>query len=418
MKGTYCLWGAIALLCVIGGIASYELGFDSVEESDPVANPASQPKSSPRAGGRSQHAKRVAPEELATELVSALKNDDREQWATMESKLKRLSWKELSALWEELRHVSPQELRFQASWPVFRLLVDRDPARALEMSESFPLDSNLQQMVGAALGTWASREPLAALEKALEMGSKAPPRESQYISAVFREWAQVDFEGALRAANGLKEWGRLEVAVRGLASSVGRSESDSAKLLERYGAIGHEPAQALFLERGVQSWIQKAKRDEVERWIDGQEFDFERQAQLLRALARGASFRDPQRTAEWLLARSTSESRAEDLVAAVDHWAERQPEACGRWLDGWVERAGAGADIAISEYSRTIAGRQTQEALEWAGRIQDGDVQADAYKWIVRRMGPIPDGKVREYLEQAGLNEETISGLVAVRPRR
>lgn len=412
------LWWVIVLLCLIGGISGYRLGHGSVDEPGPEETVEQKRAVKPRKKELAPPVKRVSVPELAKEFVAALESRDEKKWRGMEGKLKRLSWEELIAMWGELRKLPPGEKRFYVSLPVFRLMADQDPERALALVEESPKDSRLSQMISSALGTWASRDPHAALQKALALGAKGGPWQRQYLSTVFREWSQADFSGALRKAIELKEWEQQEIAVQGLASAVGRAENDPAELLENYVALQSERAQKVFLERGIHSWVQRSKREEVEEWIDEQEFESERASELMRALARGASYRDPQRTAEWLLGRSTPESRAEDLVAAVDRWAERKPEACGRWLNDWVEREGAGADLAIAEYSRTIAGRETAHALQWASRIQDAEVLATAHKWIVRRMGPISDNKVREHLEKAGVDEEAIVELVAQRPRR
>lgn len=419
MKTMTNLWLLIVLLAALGAVAGYKLGMGTPVQVKEGVRPDVQAATGSR-GALPNRAQGVRPDrpsaaEMAAGMLVAIKNQDREAWVAFGSQIEGMTWEELVDLLGELGKMEKTRARLEGTWPVFRRLAQLNPPWAVEEAIKITNRQERDRYLATAFEAWARLNPGVALAEARKFGEKYPRGAHTYLSSVFREWSKVDFKSALAAAQSLDDSGELDTAMHGLASAAGGDELRRTELMELAAHFGDEERGREFVERGIRAWAQGAKRKEVEGWLDGQDIDAEYRATLLRAVAEGAGFRDPRRTAEWLMSRSTSESWAKDLKTVVSNWAQSQPEACGIWLESQMR--GPEADDAIAEYSETIAGRRTEEALQWAQRIRSEEMRRDAFQLIVRRMEPIPAEEVRQNLEQAGLDEKLVADLLAERRR-
>jgi hypothetical protein len=90
-----------------------------------------------------------------------------------------------------------------------------------------------------------------------------------------------------------------------------------------------------------------------------------------------AEFHDPRAAVAWIESLPVQEDReaerGEASRAAFRTWAAEAPEE----VEAWIETASAGStrDGAIEEYTRVIVDASPDEALRWAGQIQDEEVR-------------------------------------------
>jgi len=71
-----------------------------------------------------------------------------------------------------------------------------------------------------------------------------------------------------------------------------------------------------------------------------------------------------------------SPERAWLLTRAIESWAPREPNECGRWLAEWTP--GPQLDPAVAAFVRTVRDKDPESARAWAERITDPKIRAAA----------------------------------------
>lgn len=406
----------IAVLCVLGVLAGFQVGKQTHVPSESAGSEPAETESSPSRSMRRGPGKRreLTVEDLAAKMQDALRGRNAGAWEALRNPIESLARDELLALLEELEVSNDRESR-EARRFVFGRLAQIDPQGALELAKNTSGEQERSLMIGTALQSWAELNPQVALQKARELASTGG-RDDSFISQVFREWGRNDYDAAFAAAITLESGPDRESAIESLSNAAGADENLRMRLLEIAARLENPEQSQEFVEGAVRTWAHSAKRDELEAWVDAQEIEPGFRSALLRSVAEGAAYRDPQRTAEWLLSRSTEVSKSEDLRVAVTSWAQAQPQACGQWLERQVR--GPEADLAVAEYSHMISNRNPREGLTWAQRIHNGELRNRALLDVVNRMGPIPEERVRQNLERAGLEESLVAQLLEERANR
>ena len=79
--------------------------------------------------------------------------------------------------------------------------------------------------------------------------------------------------------------------------------------------------------------------------------------------------RDAPAAVAWASARLPAVERARLVESAVDDWAKREPNECGRWLGSLGNDPAL--DGAVAAFARVIAAKDAASAEAWARRITD-----------------------------------------------
>jgi hypothetical protein len=229
----------------------------------------------------------------------------------------------------------------------------------------------------AVMMPWAERDPAAA---ARELAATLKPEDDDILQGsigntafmVAEKLAQRDPAAALRHVADLPEWVRDPAR-----SAVAKQVHDERRepFLESIKAMP-EGEEKTAWQRAAATAMAPVDAAAASRWIDSLGLPEAATHDSTRAVFEKWKQHDPRAATEWAAARLPEGERAALVTSAVQDWAPREPNECGRWL-GELE-PGPQTDQAVAVFARTVAAKDPDSARAWADRITDPHLKAEA----------------------------------------
>lgn len=246
------------------------------------------------------------------------------------------------------------------------------------------------QVVSAALGKWAERDPLAALEWIREHSEKHADLVTDTTkSAVIAGAAKQDPKLALRLLDELKLEDYSQIA-SGLAMAA-RSPDDSAGLLAALREGGDKHRELLHLVLGtVASQVVSEGFEEGQRWLANAKLSDTEMAKFGEGISQRDTNADTGKWIDWMTGKLPADQRDNRIRQMVTQWTRQDHKAASEWINSSPE--GPAKVAAVKSFARTVAPFEPETALQWANTLPAGKDRDNLIREIlVTPKSPDPD---------------------------
>ena len=239
-----------------------------------------------------------------------------------------------------------------------------------ESSDLKGMDGMGSHVVSAALGKWAEKDPMAALEwirKNSEKHSNLVNDDAKV--AVIAGAAKQDPKLAIRLLGELELENtgqvtmRLAMAARtpeerdGLIAALREGGDKNRELLHSVlGSMAHQVTSENFEES--QQWLATAKLSETEM------------TEFARNVAPWQTKDDTGKWIEWMEDKLPPEQLGEKRDQMVSQWTRQDFKAAGDWINGSPE--GPAKVAAVKSFAKTVAPFEPETAVQWANTLPAG----------------------------------------------
>ena len=277
--------------------------------------------------------------------------------------LSELSAAEIAGVLPELMAIDPRPEALIAA--AVGRWAETDPEEAIQWAKSELDRPGFAAARSAIVAAWAKDDPEAAIAWLRDQLANAPRKGRYQIESDFNTlvniWARADPAAALRAVidqelpgTYSKWWG---------FSQLVKHDDRRDEVFELVLAIEDEAVRQKGLENLVGAWSDDNPRAAA-AWLDTNGYtDRKTQWSVSQRFARA----DPEANADWLLARSTDDTRESSISTAIAYWVRSDPGAA----EAWIEKNELVNDRSISQLATGWATRDTERAIRWALRLED-----------------------------------------------
>ncbi|MEM7384680.1 MAG: hypothetical protein AAF514_07010, partial [Verrucomicrobiota bacterium] len=144
-------------------------------------------------------------------------------------------------------------------------------------------------------------------------------------------------------------------------------------------------------------------------WLDENDFT---DSKWQWAVSQSFQRADPEANADWLLARSTPETRDRSLTTAIAYWSRSDPAAASRW----VETSDILNDGLAAQLATGWSSRDANQAFAWARRIGDEAKQRQSIGAVLSQLrtkafnvdGSVDSFDLQLYTGPTGLSVEEL----------
>ena len=246
------------------------------------------------------------------------------------------------------------------------------------------------QVVSAALGKWAEKDPLAALEWIQEHSEKHAGLVTYTTkSAVIAGAAKQDPKLALRLLDELKLESDSQVA-RSLAMAA-KSPEDSAVLLAALREGGDKHRDLLHSVLGSMAHQMASESfDEGQQWLATAQLSDTEMAKFAESTSPWPTNEDTGKWIDWMAVKLPADQRDNRISQMVNHWTRQDHKAAGEWINSSPE--GPAKVVAVKSFARTVAPFEPETALQWANTLPAGKDREDLLRELqARSNAPDPD---------------------------
>ena len=259
-----------------------------------------------------------------------------------------------------------------------------------ESSDLKEINGMGDQVVSAALGKWAERDPLAALEWIREHSEKHADLVTDTTkSAVIAGAAKQDPKLALRLLDELKIADNFQVA-RSLAMAA-KSAEDSAVLLAALREGGDKHRDLLHSVLGSMARQMTSESfDEAQQWLATARLSDTEMARFAESISPWPTNADTGKWIDWMAVKLPADQRDDRISPMVVHWTRQDHKAVGEWINSSPE--GPAKVVAVKSFARTVAPFEPETALQWANTLPAGQERDDLLRDLQARSSePDPD---------------------------
>jgi hypothetical protein len=245
------------------------------------------------------------------------------------------------------------------------------------------------QVVSAALGKWAEKDPLAALDWIHEHSEKHAGLVTDTAkSAVIAGAAKQDPKLALRLLDELKHEDYSQVS-RSLAMAA-KSPDDSAGMLAALREGGDKHRELLHLVLGSMAWQVIGNFEQGQQWLATAQLSDTEMAKFAESVSQGELNADTGKWIDWMTGKLPTDQRDSRIRQMVRQWTRQDHKAAGEWINSSPE--GPAKVVAVKSFARTVAPFEPETALQWANTLPAGKERDDLIREIlVTPKSPDPD---------------------------
>ncbi len=245
------------------------------------------------------------------------------------------------------------------------------PAALAYANEHFAEQMQMKQMsMMGILSSWAESDPDAVWQYLRNDGKEASENSGgmgasfRYMS-VFSSMARKDPDMAFRHLRELTDQQERQMAMTGIAQAV--TDVESAKVMMEHVSReleGNNRTQVLGQIMGQMSMYDGAQARELIAAMEGKD-----KKEVLQQSAHMLMMQDPRSGADFMVAQSAPEDRAQVYERAVGIWAQQDIKRTGEWLE--QQPTGSQLDGAWEELAQVQQRRDPAKGLQSAAKITD-----------------------------------------------
>lgn len=246
------------------------------------------------------------------------------------------------------------------------------------------------QVVSAALGKWAEKDPLAALGWIREHSEKHAGLVTDTTkSAVIAGAAKQDPKLALRLLDELKleDYSRVAMSL----AMAAKSPDDSAGMLGALREGGDKHRELLHLVLGtVASQVVSEGFEEGQQWLANAKLSDTEMEKFGEGISQRDTNADTGKWIDWMTGKLPADQRDSRIRQMVTQWTNQDHKAAGDWINSSPE--GPAKVAAVKSFARTVAPFEPETALQWANTLPAGKDRDNLIREIlVTPKSPDPD---------------------------
>jgi len=343
----------------------------------------------PTKSGREDPAAKIAEaKSFAKELIDfAMKMKEREksgeppdekfQKEIMEtlSRFMELSPTQIKTVIEEFKD-SPaldDEMRRNIVGFAIMMLANDQPEAAIaiytESADMKGLGNMGQHVITSALGKWAEKDPLAAMEWVRKNSEKHANLITEDTKTVILAGAaKQDPKLALGMVNdlGLKEPHQV---ANGLIGSA-RSAEERTALLQTLRADKEQADVTKYTLNALGGKLTNEGFEASQAWLSSAKLSKEETLSVAQGISSWQAGADSGKWIEWMDGKVPDDTLKQKTDELVQQWTRNDYKAAGEWI-GTLE-TGTAKNSAIKSFARTVAPYEPEAATQWANSLPEG----------------------------------------------
>jgi hypothetical protein len=249
-------------------------------------------------------------------------------------------------------------------------------------------------VVASALGKWAEKDPLAAMEwvkKNSEKHSDLITEDTK--TAILAGAAKQDPKLALGMAAdlGIKEDRKV---ADGLARSARTPEERTALLQTLRGEKKDELSSAALTSLGGQ--LTSEGFESSQAWLSSAKLSDKETLAVAQGISTWQAGADSGKWIEWMNGKVPEDTLKEKTNELVEQWTRSDYKAAGEWIG--TLPAGTAKNAAIKSFATTVAPYEPEAAAQWANSLPAGKERDELLKRIGKQKNsdlpegiPVPD---------------------------
>jgi hypothetical protein len=248
---------------------------------------------------------------------------------------------------------------------------------------------------------WLQVDPDGALQFA------AGNRDYSYLASdVFKQWAEGDFDAAVKRALAIPGNDLRYHALVGVVSYRADSEPESAlKLAQSFGDFrGYEPFSNMIYRQWAKIDPPAAALHATSQPVPPGENWRSPIASVVRSWAE----KDPVAAANWSLAVQDTQIQERSISQVMREWAPQDPKGAANWI--YTLDDGPAHDAAIAAYGQSLISTDPQTGLSWISSINNPDARVRALQRISGEVMWRDPQNGAAMLQAAGLPADLIKG--------
>jgi hypothetical protein len=244
-------------------------------------------------------------------------------------------------------------------------------------------------VVTTALGKWAEKDPLAAMEwvkKNSEKHSDLITEETK--AAILAGAAKQDPKLALGMVEdlGLKEERKV---AESLARSARTAEERTALLQTLRGEKKDELSKAALTSLGGQ--LTSEGFESSQAWLSSAKLSEKETLAVAQGISSWQAGADTGKWIEWMNGKVPEDTLKEKTEDLVEKWTRNDYKAAGEWIGTLAE--GTAKNAAIKTYAKTVAPYEPEAALQWANSLPAGKERDELLERIGKqKKSGLPEG--------------------------
>lgn len=275
------------------------------------------------------------------------------------------------------------------------MLAEDQPEAAIaiytESSDIKGLGEMGSHVVANALGKWAEKDPLAAMEwmkKNSEKHANLVTEETK--AAILAGAAKQDPKLALGLVDELGLKKEQHHVADGLANSARTAEERTALL----GILRNEKDRGVLTETTLMrlgGQLSNEGFESSQAWLDSAKLSEQEAGSIAQGISSWQAGADTGKWLEWMngkVPEETLKGKTDDLV---EQWTRNDYKAAGEWIGTLSD--GTAKNAAIKSFARTVAPYEPEAALQWANSLPAGKERDELLQTIGETRKAAPAGE-------------------------
>jgi hypothetical protein len=239
-----------------------------------------------------------------------------------------------------------------------------------EISELKEMQGMGDQIVSSALGKWAEKDPMAALEWIRENSEKHSKMVTdQAKAAVIAGAAKQDPKLAIRLLDELELEHKVNAATQLATSARTPEERNNLIAALREGGDTHRDMLHSVLG-SMAHQVAGQSFEEGQRWLGGAKLSETEMTEFARNILPWQTKDDTGKWIEWMADKLPPKQLAEKRDQMVTQWTRQDFKAAGEWINGTPE--GPAKVAAVKSFAKTVAPFEPETAVQWANTLPAG----------------------------------------------
>lgn len=276
------------------------------------------------------------------------------------------------------------------------MLANDHPEAALaiftESSDLKGMDGMGNHVVSAALGKWAEKDPMAALEWIRENSEKhAGLVTDQAKAAVIAGAAKQDPKLAIRLLDELELENTSQITMSlGMSARTPEERDGLIAALREGGEKNRELLNAVLGSMAHQVTAQNF--EESQKWLGSAKLSETEMTEFARNISPWQTKDDTGKWIEWMEDKLPPEQLGEKRDQMVSQWTRQDFKAAGDWINGSPE--GPAKVAAVKSFARTVAPFEPETAVQWANTLPAGPEREALLNEIRSTKRSAPEGDI------------------------
>lgn len=239
-----------------------------------------------------------------------------------------------------------------------------------------------EHVLSGSLASWASTDPMGALEWVRENGKTNPDLITDDVKAgLVKGAASNDMALGFDLMAELK-MEDASAALGEIARSI-RTAEERTKFVGLLRDFSEEEANSHYVLHYLADGIAKDGFEKGSKWLDSNEWEGEELKRVSQNVATSAKSSEKGQWLGWMGENLSGERRDSAISSVMQNWTNSDYQAAGKWLA--AEPNGPTKNASVVGYAEAVAKYDPQTAAQWAMTLPAGESRDETLRSIHRR---------------------------------